>query len=358
MEPGELLDGVLVDLDQSGRRLNAISEINWTAAQAKGRGEISRTTGQRPLAGIPYGIKDIFDSAGLATRYGAPPFAERVPSADAAVIERLRQAGAVLAAKLAPIQLAGAGGYRFPSTSLEGPGRNPWATNHWSGGSSSGSAIAVAAGIVPFSIGSETTGSVVVPAAFCGVTGFRPTWGAVSQVGMLSVAWSLDKAGIIARTAADCATVFRVIAGHDPRDPTTLGYRASPAPSAPWRIGVLKVDFDGFEECAKRFDEALAVFGEAGMILKPVSLPSADYRRVLSTIQVGETAGSQEGLIRSPQLRNLLDSAQRAGLRRSLRQPAAEYARASRERIALIAAIRSLFRRVDALVASCSDFPL
>ena len=142
---------------------------------------------------------------------------------DATVVTRLEEAGAVMVAKLAMVELAGGMGYNSPDASFTGPGRTPWNTGFWSGGSSSGSAAAVAAGLVPFAIGSETSGSILTPAAFCGVTGLRPSYGLVSRHGAMALAWTLDKLGPLARSVDDCAIVLAAIAGPDPKDPTTTG---------------------------------------------------------------------------------------------------------------------------------------
>src|SRR5207253_7848437 len=126
-----------------------------------------------PLAGIPYGAKDLLAARGAPTTWGAPPYRDQIIGEDATVVAKLKRSGAVLAAKLAMVELAGGGGYRYPSASLQGPGRNPWNKEHWSGGSSSGSGSAVGAGLVPFAIGSETSGPIGTPSAYCGVTGLR-----------------------------------------------------------------------------------------------------------------------------------------------------------------------------------------
>src|SRR5205814_3030897 len=132
------------------------------------------------------------------------PFKEQRLDFDAAVIERLRDAGAVLAAKLAMIEIAGGLGYRQANATFSGPGRNPWNPQRWAGGSSSGSGAAVGAGLVPFAIGTETWGSIMTPAGYCGVTGLRPTYGLVSRFGAMTLSWTLDKIGPLARTAEDC----------------------------------------------------------------------------------------------------------------------------------------------------------
>src|SRR5204863_2357946 len=133
----------------------------------------------------------------------------------ATVVDRLDAVGAVITGKLSMVELAGGGGYRYPSASLTGPGLNPWDRTRWSGGSSSGSGAAVAAGLVPFAIGSETSGSIVTPASYCGVTALRPTYGLVSRYGAMALSWTLDKLGPFARSAEDCGLILQTIAGKD-----------------------------------------------------------------------------------------------------------------------------------------------
>src|SRR5207302_10202022 len=131
-----------------------------------------------------------------------------------------RAAGAVLVAKLAMVELAGGFGYNHADASFTGPGRNPWDTAYWSGGSSSGPGAAVAAALVAFAIGSETSGSIITPAAYCGVTGLRPTYGRISRHGAMALCWSLDKLGPLCRSANDCGLVLSAISGSDLNDPT------------------------------------------------------------------------------------------------------------------------------------------
>ena len=167
---------------------------------------------------------------------------------NATVIDKLDGVGAVLTGKLAMVELAGGGGYRYASASLTGPGLNPWDRTRWSGGSSSGSAAAVAAGLVPFAIGSETSGSIVTPASYCGVTALRPTYGLVSRHGAMALSWTLDKLGPFARSAEDCGLVLQVIAGKDGKDPGSAGksFYYTPQYARPMKelkIGYAPVDF-------------------------------------------------------------------------------------------------------------------
>src|SRR5690242_13394859 len=171
------------------------------------------------LQGIPYAAKDLLSVRGYPTTWGAKPFEQQKFDEDAHVIQRLRKSGAVLIGKLAMIELAGGGGYNTAAASLQGPGLNPWNKSYWSGGSSSGSGIAVAAGLLPYALGSETSGSILTPACFCGVSGLRPTYGLVSRFGAMALSWTLDKIGVLARSAEDCGLVLHAIAGGDDDDP-------------------------------------------------------------------------------------------------------------------------------------------
>ena len=213
-------------LQQLGPRYNALALSLHQEALKQAREvdkDLKRRRYRGPLQGIPYGVKDLLAYAGQPTTWGAKPYAGQVFDYNAAVIDKLSGVGGVLTGKLSMVELAGGGGYRFPSASLTGPGLNPWDRTRWSGGSSSGSAAAVAAGLVPYAIGSETSGSIVTPAAYCGVTALRPTYGLVSRYGAMALSWTLDKLGPFARTAEDCGLILQVIAGEDSRDPGSAG---------------------------------------------------------------------------------------------------------------------------------------
>jgi len=234
-------------LETLGPRYNALALPLTERAihQAKAvDAEIKRGRLRGPLQGIPYGAKDLLSVAGQVTAWGARPYADQVFDYDAAVIQKLTGAGATLAGKLSMVELAGGPGYRFASASLTGPGLNPWDRGRWSGGSSSGSAIAVAAGLVPFAIGSETSGSILTPAAFCGVTALRPTYGLVSRYGAMPLSWTLDKLGPFCRSAEDCGMVLETIAGNDHRDPGSAGKSFYYTPQYARKIGELKTGLD------------------------------------------------------------------------------------------------------------------
>ena len=203
-------------LEKLGPRYNALALPLTKEALKRAKevdDELKRERFRGPLQGIPFGAKDLLSLAGHPTTWGAKPYAAQVFDETATVLQKLEKTGSVIIGKLARVELAGGGGYRTAATSLFGAGLNPWDPSCWSGGSSSGSGAAVAAGLVPFALGSETSGSIITPAAYCGVTGLRPTYGLVSRNGAMALSWTLDKIGPICRSAEDCGLVLQVIAG-------------------------------------------------------------------------------------------------------------------------------------------------
>ena len=172
----------------------------------------------RPLLGVPIAAKDLFDSAGVRTTYGSPMFGDHVPAADAAALRLAREAGAILVGKTQTHEFA----WGISSVNLlMGTSRNPWSPDRMSGGSSGGSAVALATHLVPLALGSDTGGSIRVPSAFCGTVGLKPTYGRISAAGVLPLARSLDHPGPMARTPADAGLLLAAIAGLDPHDPAT-----------------------------------------------------------------------------------------------------------------------------------------
>jgi aspartyl-tRNA(Asn)/glutamyl-tRNA(Gln) amidotransferase subunit A len=354
-------------LAQLGPRHNALAlSLNQEAIRAARDvdKELKRERFRGPLQGIPYGVKDLLSYAGQPTTWGAKPYAGQVFDYHATVIQKLSDVGAVLAGKLAMVSLAGGGGYRLPSASLTGPGLNPWDRTRWSGGSSSGSAAAVAAGMVPFAIGSETSGSIVTPAAFCGVTALRPTYGLVSRHGAMALSWTLDKLGPFARTAEDCGLILQAIAGKDGKDPGSAGRSFYYTPQyaramKDLRVGYAPVDYAEWAEPAARpaFEAALAVLKAAGAQMIETKFPQFPYGAALSTILAAEQASIFEPLIASGKVNELADPAQIAGLKASLEVPAKDYLKAMRLRRLMQAAITRMFAEVDVLVAPARTGP-
>jgi aspartyl-tRNA(Asn)/glutamyl-tRNA(Gln) amidotransferase subunit A len=320
--------------------------------------DLRRDRTRGPLQGIPYGAKDLLAVKGKPTTWGARPLAGQVFDEDAQVIQKLSKTGAILTGKLAMVELAGGGDYRFASASLTGPGLNPWDRTRWSGGSSSGSAAAVAAGLVTFALGSETSGSIITPCAFCGVTGLRPTYGLVSRRGAMALSWTLDKVGPICRSAEDCALVLHVIAGSDIEDPGSAGrsfnYNPQYARKPPdLTIGYAPVDFNEWADPATRsgLQEALRVVKALGFKTREIELPDFPYGSVVGMIIAGEAGSIFEDFIRSGKVDQLADASQIAGLKATLDVPAVDYLRAMRVRTLIQEAFRTLFLDVDMLLA-------
>ena len=255
ISPVELTEAYLDRLQRFGQRLGAVATIMRDTALAEAREaerEIRAGRYRGVLHGIPYGAKDLLATRHAKTTWGAAPYKDQQFTEDATVIKKLREAGAILVAKLAMIELAGGMGYNQADASLTGACRTPWNTEFWSGGSSSGPGAAVAAGLVGFAIGSETSGSIITPAAYCGVAGLRPTYGAVSRHGAMALSWTLDKLGPMCRSAQDCEFVYAAIAGRDPLDSssrdaplgTPLAMSSRRGAPAHTRIGVIKDSYE------------------------------------------------------------------------------------------------------------------
>ncbi len=357
----ELATATLALLDTHGPRYNAIAAVmHERALDEAARADRASGTTRSALHGVPYGAKDLVAARGAPTTWGAPPYRDQRFDEDATVLTKLRRTGAVLAAKLAMVELAGGGGYRYPSASLQGPGRNPWNTGRWSGGSSSGSGAAVAAGLVPWAIGSETSGSIGTPAAFCGVTGIRPTYGLVSRHGAMALSWTLDKLGPMARTAEDCGIALAAMSGGDPADPTTSGKhfvalsrRAATSAVRRARMGFAEEDLAHATPEAKRalargLAELRRIVPKVSRALLPTDLP---YGAMVGTVFGAEGATIFGELIDSGRVDLLVDKRQAAGLRRGTEIRARDYLQAQRLRTILIERFRAIFTEVDVLVA-------
>src|SRR6266513_5560228 len=225
LSPVDLTEAYLDRSQKLGPRFNAYARLTPEIAleQAKAaEKEIQRGHYRGPLHGIPYAAKDLLAVKGLATTWGAKPYANQVFDYNATVIEHLNRVGAVMIGKASMIELAGGMGYRFASASLQDEAKNPWDTKCWTCGSSSGSGAIASAALAAFAIGTETWGSIVCPSAFCGVSGLRPTYGRVSRHGAMALSFSMDKIGVLGRTADDCGLVLAQIAGHDAQDRASL----------------------------------------------------------------------------------------------------------------------------------------
>ena len=347
-------------LEQIGPRYNAVAlSLQKEAIHAAKDvdDDMKRERYRGPLQGIPFGAKDLLAVAGQPTAWGARPYADQVFDYTATVLKRLAKPGSILIAKLAMVELAGGPSYRYASASVTGPGLNPWDPTRWSGGSSSGSAIAVAAGLVPFALGSETSGSILTPSAYCGVTGLRPTYGLVSRHGAMALSWTMDKIGPICRSADDCGLVLQGIAGGDHEDSSSAGKSFYYTPEyarkmQDIRIGFAEVDFEEWPDPSARSDlrKALDVIKGLGVQTTPAKLPDFPYGAMAGTIIAAEASSVFEPLITSGQVDQLADQKQIAGLKAGLEIPARDYLKAMRMRAALRDAFHELLADVDVLV--------
>src|SRR5579862_2635781 len=278
-------------LERLGPRYNALALSLRKPADREARdvdGDIKRERFRGSLQGIPFGAKDLLAYAKQPTTWGARPYAGQVFDYTATPLTRLAKTGAILTGKLAMVELAGGPGYRFASASLTGPGLNPWDPTRWSGGSSSGSAIAVAAGLATFALGSETSGSILTPGAFCGITSLRPTYGLVSRHGAMALSWTLDKIGPICRSAEDCGLVLEAIAGADYEDASSARKSFYYTPQfardlKDVRVGFAPVDFSEGVDPAARADyaKALETIRSLGVQVAEAKMPEFPYGSVI-----------------------------------------------------------------------------
>ncbi len=355
-------------LEKLGPEYNALAYllVKQGKRQAKDADdELKRERFRGPLQGIPYAVKDLIAVAKYPTTWGAKPYADQVFEEDATVVRNLASQTAVLIGKLSMIELAGGGGYSSASASLQGPCLNPWNKKYWAGGSSSGSGAAVAAGLVPYALGSETSGSIMTPACYCGITGLRPTYGLVSRHGAMPLSWTLDKLGVLARSADDCGWVLRTIAGRDDADPGSARKSFYYTPQyyerfKDTKVGYAEIDFAEWpdEPLRAAFQNALNVFKSIGSNMVESRLPDYPYSAVIGTIIDSEGASVFERLIRSGQVTQLADQSQIDGLKASLTYSAVDYLKAMRVRKQIQTAFRELFAsNVDLLVAPTSFSP-
>jgi aspartyl-tRNA(Asn)/glutamyl-tRNA(Gln) amidotransferase subunit A len=354
-----LTEAYLERLEKIGPKLGAVVTVTRDLAIKEARTadeEIRAGRHRGPLHGIPYGVKDLLATRDIPTTWGAEPYREQIFDYDATVVRKLREAGAVLVAKLAMVELAGGFGYNNADASFTGPGRTPWNLQYWSGGSSSGPAAAVAAALVGFAIGSETSGSIITPAAFCGVSGLRPTYGRVSRYGAMALCWTLDKLGPMCRTADDCGLVLAAIAGADPHDATAsarlFAYADAEVPGKKYRIGVIKGSASNVQaEVKKNFEASLQVLGGFADLTKDVEFPKFPYGPAVGTIVNAEGASAFRDLLEDGRAAQLRAASDRYGGYAGMAVLAVDYLQAMRVRPFMQRALEDLYAKYDALVA-------
>jgi len=348
----ERLTGIYLDriarFDPTLRAVITLPRAHALARARQADRDIAAGRYRGPLHGIPYGVKDLLDTKGIATTWGADFYRDRVPAADAPVVARLDAAGAVLIAKLSLGALA------LNDIWFGGQTMNPWLPQEGASGSSAGPGAATAAALVGFAIGSETGGSIVSPAMRCGVTGLRPTYGRVARTGAMTLCWSLDKLGPMTRSVEDALLVLRAISGPDAGDPASVPSHLDFDAGA--SVRGLKVGyFPGWMEQAPATDvdrRALATLRELGLRPTPVSLPDWPYQS-LNAILFAEAAAAFEEITldgRADQLRVQVDDAWPNLFRAARFLSAVDFVQADRLRRKVAQEMARIFREVDVLL--------
>jgi aspartyl-tRNA(Asn)/glutamyl-tRNA(Gln) amidotransferase subunit A len=338
--------------DHNGKLATMVTIAREQALEAAARADRELAAGRRRsiLHGIPYGVKDLLDTAGVRTTWGSRIFMDRVPDRNAAVIDRLEDSGAVLMAKMSLGEFAGGN----TSTAL-----NPWKLDRTSFGSSSGTVAAAVAGLIGFGIGTETGGSIVFPASAVGASGLRPTFGRVSRFGCMALSWSLDKIGPVGRCAEDCGLILEQIAGRDERDNCTVDrafdFRSDPGDMRGRRLGVHRAEFELSQSETNRqvFQEALEVFERMGVIVEDITLPRRPTGALFTTIVTVESGTNFTALFDDGSVDQMFsfNEDRRAGWMAGRMMPAADYLTAQRIRNQLAREADEIVARYDAVIA-------
>ena len=361
LSPVELVDALIRRVDEHDGQTHAFITRTFDLAREQARtaeAEIAAGRHRGALHGIPFGLKDIYDTRGILTSGHSRVFIDRVPAKDATATTRLYDAGAVLLGKLATHEMAHAG----PSFDLPWPpARNPWNLAHFTGGSSTGSGAAVAAGMVPVALGSDTGGSIRGPASHCGVVGLMPTFGLVSRAGVITNSYTFDHCGPLARSVEDCAVVLQALAGYDPTDAGSL---RQPIPSyrdalgddlRGLRIGVLRHhwenDIPASEDVRAAMDGALDVLRRLGARLEDCRVrPLAEYFDVKIIIAESEIFSvHQSNLVARPKD---FGADFRSRVLPSVLFTASDYVQATREHRRMMIEMEPLYGRFDAFVTA------
>ena len=355
LSPLELTRALLARIEALNPELNAFVTVTERQALAAARA-VGRSSRRGALAGIPVGYKDIFNTAGIRTTAHSKLLADNIPDEDAEAVRRLSTAGAVMLGKLATHEFAIGG----PAFDLPWPpARNPWDARRYTGGSSSGAGAAVAAGLVLGALGSDTGGSIRLPAAYCGIAGLKPTPGLVSRRGVIPLAPSLDTVGPMAWTAQDCAILLDALAGYDPADPASVAgprvayARSIVAPVKGLKVGLLRRfhehDVPGSPEVLQMLSRAVAVLTGLGCRVDEAVLPPVQEFNAVGRVIISAEAFA----LHEPALRTRLADYSRVFRVRVLGGAlirAADYIAAQRQRTDLIATVAKQFERFDVLV--------
>ena len=361
LHPTALAEAALARLETAGPALNCVASLTRERALVEAHragDELKAGRSRGPLHGIPYGAKDLLDAAGgIPSGWGLAGHTRHVER-DAAVLEHLAAAGAVLAAKLSMVELAGGMRYDQPAASCTGPGINPWHRGSWSGGSSSGSGSAVAAGLLPFALGTETWGSIIGPAGYCGLSGLRPTLGRVSRRGAMALSWTLDKIGPLAHSADDCGLLLEALSRPDPEDghlaERPFSYDRAALPARKARLLVPPQDLAGCDP------EVEAAFRAALEVLKPhveieeAPLPTGPFVEAATVILSAEASAAVGDLVAGQAVQALMapETHRTPAMFRII--PARDYINALRARQRFHAELLPWVRRYDAIATPVS----
>jgi len=354
LSPVEVARALLARIEKLDPALHAFVTLTPDRALADARAaeDALRRGDERPLLGIPVGHKDIYLTKGIRTTGGSALFADWVPDSDSTVGRRWQDAGTVLLGKLITHEFAF--GLQFPGHRFQ-PARNPWNLEHIPGGSSSGSGAALAAGLLHGATGSDTGGSIRGPAAFCGITGLKPTYGRVSRAGVMTLSWTLDHTGPMARTVEDCTYLLQAIAGHDAADPASSTRPVDDYVGAldgnvrGLRIGVPRNYFfeDADTDNVRAFEDALGTLRKLGADVRDLQIPAFNLSRSFMLIMLSEAFAYHEQDLRlHPELygemlrERLLTGALVTG---------PEYVQAQRVRMQICADVAEVMKTVDVL---------
>lgn len=353
----EAVQPALARLEQLEPKLNAFITVMREQAISEAKkadAEMARGNYRGPLHGVPVTIKDMFETAGVRTTGASKIFADWIPEQDSALVEKLRAAGAIIIGKT-NLDEFGHGG--TSTLSHYGPVHNPWNTERIAGGSSGGSAAAVAARIGPLSYGTETGSSVRRPASYCGITGFKPSFGIISRQGSFRGAWSQDHVGLFSRSVRDIALGLDPVAGYDGRDPASVFQQPCRYTSrlvndiSGLKIGVLRPFLDGVHAAVKNsFEAALKVFAESGCEIIDLDVPELRYAAMTSMLtSSAESAGINRPMFRERH-RDYVPHVSR-GIAVGMTITASEYLTAQRARHRIREAVRSAYEKVAIIAA-------
>lgn len=359
LSPVEITKNYLSAIEKFSPRLNAFTTVTEELAikEAKlAETEILNGNYRSKLHGIPYAAKDLFAVKGYRTSWGSNIYNEQYFDYDAEVIKRLRKAGSILIGKAAMSELAGGP----PFATATGPCRTPWDLTRWSGGSSSGSGAAVAAGLCAFALGTETWGSIMTPSSYCGVAGLRPTFGRIPRTGAMPLSWSMDKIGVMARTAEDCAIVFKEVIGASKDDPFSIDAPFSYSKKKiseklqNLKICFIKEDYEKFgdKEVGVAFNEALNVFRSFGIHIDELNLPDYEYEAIALTIIVVEEASIFEGLVKYNRVKDLIDPDRRGEILGGQTITAVDYLKCLRLKTKMQQDFDKIFEQYNAILGS------